>query len=116
MFDKFDLWKYSELSNCWDYVRAFLKERENIDLPEYGILPTDKKAMTKAYKELKGRFVECGPEQNAVACQYHGKLMVHVGVVDGGYIRHTSSQKGTTKEKIKDFERIRTRYFKYADA
>jgi len=119
MFDKFDLWKYSDNSNCWDFVRAWLIEKAGVPpeaVPKYGILPSDKKAMTQAYKDVRGQFEECGPEQNAVACQYSGKLLIHVGVVDNGYIRHTGETKGTTKEKIQDFEKIKTVYFKYASA
>lgn len=119
MFNKFDLWKYSDNSNCWDYVREWLIERAGVPedaVPRFGILPSDKKSMTEAYRGVKGRFVECGPEQNAVACQYSGKLLIHVGVVDGNYVRHTGRQKGTTKEKISDFEKMKTVYFKYAKA
>lgn len=107
MFDKFDTWTYSDNSNCWDFVRAWMIRAgvPESDVPKYGILPTDKRAMTKAANQVKTNFVDCGPIQNAIACQYRGRTILHVGVVDEGLIRHTSSQFGTKRSKIADFQR-----------
>jgi len=119
MFDRFDLWRYSDNANCWDYVREFLIDRAGIPaeaVPRFGILPSDKRGMTKAHNMLKPKFVRCGPEQYAIACQYFGRVLVHVGVVDNGMVRHTSSKKGTTNQKISDFEKSPTVYYKYANA
>lgn len=109
MIDKFDLWQYRENANCWDFVRAFLIERAGIDaadVPRFGICPDDKKAMTKASAGVRRSFSESGPEQFAIACHYVGRVLYHVGVVDGGIIRHTGKQTGTRKDSIKEFERL----------
>ena len=119
MFDKFDTWKYCDNANCWDYVRSWLIEKAGVpesDVPKFGILPAEKKKMTTAHDIVKGKFVKCFRDQNAVACQYIGNVLIHVGVVDGCYVRHTGREKGTTKEKFTDFEKIKTVYFKYANS
>jgi hypothetical protein len=103
MFSELDLWKYSNDSNCWDYVCAFYKKL-GYDLPKFGIHPQDKKGMTKASLSLIDDFVECGPVQNAIACHYHGKIFFHVGVVDGGRVRHVSNKTGARRDTIKRFE------------
>lgn len=107
MLDKFDIWKYRDNANCWDYVREYLIERAGIppgDVPKYGILPSDKRAMTKAANDVKQTFINSGPVQYAVACHYLGKTIIHVGVIDKGCVRHTGSKTGTMKSSIKDFE------------
>lgn len=107
MFDKFDIWKYSDNHNCWDYVREYLIERAGVpaeDVPKYGICPDDKKAMTAASKDVEKSFIDCGPEQYAIACHYFGETIIHVGVVDKNYVRHTSRKRGTMKSTIKEFE------------
>ena len=102
--DKFDLWRYSDESNCWDFVIAFLKEK-GVDLPRFGICPQDKRGMTKASLGVVDNYlVECGPVQNAIAAQYHGKLLFHVGVVDKGMIRHAHHKSGVRRDTIKRFE------------
>jgi hypothetical protein len=119
MFDRFDVWTFSDNHNCWDFVREYLIEKAGVppeDVPKFGILPTDKRSMTKAYRGVKCKFVECGAQQNAIACQYHGGLLQHVGVVDGDFVRHTGKTKGTTKQKISDFEKDKTVYYKYVNA
>jgi len=107
MFDKFDMWKYRDTSNCWDYVRAWMIERAGVpvdDVPKFGICPTNKRAMTKAAILVARAFKLVNePEQNAIACQYHGKVLEHVGIVDGKYVRHVSSQRGCVKELISKF-------------
>lgn len=108
MFNRFDIWKYSNNSNCWDYVREYLLEHTNIperDIPKYGILPSNKRAMTKAANVVSESFIECNPKQYAIACHYQGNTILHVGIVDGEYVRHTSYN-GTMKSKIKDFEKM----------
>lgn len=105
MFSKFDLWQYRSDNNCWDFVREFLIERgvPCEDIPKYGIAPSNKKAMTGAHHAVKKMFVESGPVQNAIACHYHGGLLLHVGVVDGGHVRHTGEKIGTRKDPIDEF-------------
>jgi len=107
MFDKFDCWKYSDFHNCWDYVREFLIDRAGVpseDVPKYGICPDDKKAMTLAARNVEKTFTLCEPQQFAIACHFMGKIITHVGVVDGDRIRHTGRTQGTTKSTIKEFE------------
>ena len=109
MFDRFDCWKYSEFHNCWDFVREFLIDRAGVppeDVPRYGICPDDKKAMTLAARSVEKTFNPCEPRQFAIACHFIGKTIIHVGVVDGGRIRHTGKNRGTTKSTIKDFEAL----------
>jgi len=108
MFNRFDVWKYSETSNCWDYVREYLIEKgfPPEDFPKSGIAPSDKRGMTKQAEIIQLKFVECGPINNAIACHYHGRVLRHVGVVDGLYVRHTNDWCGTMKVRIKQFERM----------
>ena len=104
MIDKYDLWKYGPNTNCWDFVVNFMRDL-NVELPKFGICHKDKKAMTKASKGVISSYlVECSAIQNAIACHYHGKLLLHVGVVDNGYVRHAHPKLGMKKDKIKDFE------------
>jgi len=112
MLDQFDVWKYAQNHNCWDFVREFLIDRTEIsadDLPKYGILPCNKREMTKAARSVEANFIETGPRNYAIACQYHGKLITHVGVVEGKMVRHTGEQRGTMREPIKKFERNASR-------
>jgi hypothetical protein len=106
MFNRFDVWRYTDDSNCWDLVRQWLVGVgvPECDVPKYGIIPSNKKAMTKAANDVKTNFVDCGPVQNAIACHYRGRTILHVGIVDGGMVRHTS-RSGTMKTKICEFER-----------
>lgn len=107
MFDKFDLWKWEADHNCWDYVREYLIERIGVphdDVPKYGIAPHDKRAMTKASQKVTPKFIDCEPKNGAIACHYHGKCILHVGVVEDGFVRHCSKEWGTIKESIKRFE------------
>lgn len=105
MMDKFDYWKYSDDSNCWDFVIAFLFDRCGVELPRFGICPQDKRSMTKASKNvIDAHLVECGPIQNAIACQYHGKLLCHVGIIDNGMVRHAHHKSGIRRDTLKRFE------------
>ena len=103
MFDRFDLWKYSDDANCWDFVCEFYKDL-GFDLPRFGIKPTNKRGMTRASLSLMDDFIESGPVQNAVACHYNGKLLFHVGIVDRGMVRHAHHASGTRRDTIKRFE------------
>jgi molybdopterin synthase catalytic subunit len=107
MWDKFDIWKYRDNANCWDYVREFLIERAGVpssDVPKYGIAPDNKREMTKAANDVKQTFIDSEPVQHAVACHYVGRTIIHVGVIDNGYVRHTGKKTGTMKSTIKEFE------------
>jgi len=108
MFDRFDVWQYSDDHNCWDFVREYLIEKAGVnpnDVPKYGILPSSKREMTEAARSVAKNFVESKPVDYAVACQYHGKILQHVGVVFDGKVHHTGSKIGTKKEPISKFER-----------
>lgn len=108
MFDRFDVWQYREDNNCWDFVREFLLDRTSIpseDIPKFGICPKDKRSINSAAKDLYGSFVETGPVNFSIACQYIGGILHHIGVVDGGYIRHhTGSVKYPLRDTVKQFE------------
>jgi hypothetical protein len=107
MLDRFDYWKYSDNSNCWDFVVCFLSDRCGIDLPKFGICPQDKKGMTKASGPvIDSHLIECDPIQNAIACHYHGRLLVHVGVIDNGVVRHAHQKTGVRRDTIKRFESL----------
>lgn len=115
MLDKFEVWQYRDDNNCWDYVRQFLSERAGVDekeIPKFGLSPDDKQGMTSAYREVKRAYFESDAVNYAVACQYLGGALIHVGVVYDGMVWHTGRKHGTTKEKIKGFERkAKTRYW-----
>lgn len=112
MIDEFDLWRYSDDSNCWDFVCAFLNKK-GVDLPRFGICPSDKRGMTKAAKGVIDSYlIECEPRQNAIACHYHGGLLLHVGVIDSSKVRHAHKQFGVRRDTIKSFESMaqKTKY------
>ena len=107
MFNKWDVWKYTSDDNCWEYVRQFLIIEAGInpeDVPKFGICPSNKREMTKASIEVAKNFTESNPVQFAVACQFHGKLLIHVGIIDNGIVRHVGKTCGTKKERISSFE------------
>ena len=62
--------------------------------------------MTKAAMQVEENFIDCGPIDNAVACHYFKKTIWHVGIVEGGMVRHTGRQYGTTQHKISEFEKL----------
>lgn len=98
----FEVWTYSDNSNCWDYVRHHLKSA-GVDLPKFGISPKDKKKMTLASKGLESDFIECQPVNNSIACQYFGDILFHVGIVKGGKVCHVGSKTGLRYDSINDF-------------
>ena len=112
MHDEWLLWQYRADNNCWDFVRAVLNKEFNVpvsELPKFGICPSDKVSMTTAYQSVKSGFKRiANPVEGAVACHFHGRTLVHVGVVLGGKVFHTSSHSGTRKDSIKTFSRIST--------
>lgn len=106
---KYELWQYRDDANCWDYVREFLLDFTDVpeeDVPPFTIHPDDKKNMTGASLGVAGNFVDCTPRDYAIACQYHGVSLIHVGVVYGGRIWHSGRKCGTRRDKIKLFERL----------
>ena len=106
MFDRFDYWKYTNDHNCWDFVREWWIDKgiSPDDIPRFGICPTNKREMTKAAQPVISELVECGPIQNSVACHYHGNLLLHVGMVDNGIVRHAHPKMGCRRDTIKRFE------------
>jgi hypothetical protein len=112
MRDNWLLWQYRDDNNCWDFVRAILTKEFNVPLdavPKFGICPSDKTSMTSAYQAVKQGFKRIKqPVDGAVACHFHGRTLVHVGVVMDGKVYHASSHSGTRKNSIKTFSRIST--------
>lgn len=84
--------------------------------PKFGILPSDKSSMTSASESVKTHFIQIDrPEQNSIACQYRGDTLLHVGIVDGGRIRHVKNKNGVKYDTIKQFSRFNNvKYFRYA--
>lgn len=117
MFDRFDIWQYRDDANCWDYVREWLIEKAGVpavDVPKFGICPYDKKSMHAAHNGVIKTFIRVDePLNHAIAAQYIGKTIFHVGIVDGDNVRHTGRKQGTRKEKIKEFEKGASRVVYY---
>lgn len=105
--DKFDLWKFTNQSNCWDFVRQYLLERSSIppeDMPKLGILHTDHEAKTAEKEVISCSFVQIDkPCDLAIACSHAGNLLTHVGVCEGDFIRH-ATYRGAIREPISRFE------------
>lgn len=113
--DKFDTWQYRHNANCWDFVCTWLREKEGIELPRFGIVPDDKRGMTKASINVIHNYLTPidKPLDSAIAAHYRQRTIIHVGVVDGKFIRHTGKKCGTRKDTIQQFERMSsiTRYY-----
>jgi hypothetical protein len=111
------LWQYRDHNNCWDFVREVLNKEFNVPrnvLPKFGICPSDKKAMTAAYAEVKQGFVPITePKEGAIACHFMGDILTHVGVVMNGKVWHASSKHGVRKDAIKTFSRIAKTEYKF---
>lgn len=112
MLSKWDIWRYSDESNCWDFVCAFLADVvPSTDLPKFGVTYQDVKGMTRCKDGIIENYVLSEPVQNAIACHYHGKALLHVGVVDGEHVRHVGKY-GHRRDTIEKFESLaqRTEY------
>ena len=107
MFNDLLTWSYRDDNNCWDFVRACLLRVgvPDSDIPKYDIRPNDKESMTIASRTVARSFIECNPMNYAVASEYRGKTIIHVGFVYNGYVYHAAKSKGAQKTRIKDFER-----------
>lgn len=111
------LWQYRDDNNCWDFVRTVLHAEFGIPrdaVPKYGICPSDKVAMTEAFKEIKKGFLKVdGPCIGAVACHFEGIYLCHVGVIrSDNLVWNASSARGVSKDSIRFFEKMnRTEYY-----
>lgn len=106
---KFETWRYSDDRNCWEFVRQFLfscTELECDQLPKFGILPSDKKSMTKASISVFKPFIECKPIDLSIACHYSGKVLYHVGIVYNNEVWHVGEKTGMRRDSIKRFESL----------
>lgn len=74
------------------------------DIPPQDIHPDDKPAMTDAGSRIGDNFYPCPPDDFAIACQYVGDFLRHVGVVYKGRVWHTGSKCGTQVVPIDKFE------------
>lgn len=117
MPDRFDCWRFSDSNNCWEFVRQYLIEKAKIpseDVPKLGVCINDHRAKTSSYAEISKTFTQIPePKDFAIACDFRGKLLVHVGIVEGCTIRH-ATQKGSHRDKISKFESMsagQTRYY-----
>lgn len=112
MFKWFQRWRYTDDDNCWEYVRQFLIREAGVEshlLPKFGICPSDKKSMTKAYLNVKRSFVDSDPVDFSVACCLRGRLIDHVGIVYNDKVWHTGSKTGTQCLSIERFENLSPR-------
>jgi len=104
--DRFDLWKFTNENNCWEFVRQFLLENTSIHsehIPKLGILHTDHEAKTEGEKIVSALFIKIDkPQEFAIACSHSGNLLTHVGVCHNGVIRH-ATYKGALREPIHRF-------------
>ena len=118
MFNKFDMWQYRDVGgNCWDFVRAMVKDMTGVELLKSDILPKNKKGMTRDAKKVLKNCIECAPRELAFACHYHKKTLIHVGLIYKGKVRHTGSKIGNRIDSLEDFELMSTttRYFIHKD-
>jgi len=115
MLDKFSMWRWQENANCWDFVREYAIDVlyiPAIDVPKFGALSVDKRATTKAYRDIKSAFLDSPCKHGAIACHFRGKLLIHVGVVVGDRIYHCQEGGHAKKDKIRAFEAMaETRYW-----
>jgi hypothetical protein len=112
------LWQYRDDHNCWDFVRAVLEKEFNIPsyaIPKHGVCATDKAGIDTTYQHEKQRFIPINAPQNgAVACQYAGETLTHVGIVLNDFIFHASSRHGVRKTTLSAFLRIaKTRFYQW---
>tara|TARA_B100000614_G_C14236739_1_gene364819 strand:- start:200 stop:577 length:378 start_codon:yes stop_codon:yes gene_type:complete len=111
MRDRWQVWQYRDDANCWDFVRAMLINEAGINpavLPVFGVLPDDKRGMTKAHHVVRGAFRAVNtPATFDVACQYRGKCLIHVGIVIDGAIWHVGRKTGFRIDHIPLFSQQR---------
>lgn len=108
------LWQYRDDANCFDFVRALLITQYNYPesaIPRFDILPTERLAMTREYKKLTGFFgLLDTPEPQAIACQFRGRVLAHVGLVrECGLIWHAGRAQGVRVDSVATFESLATR-------
>lgn len=105
---RFRLWQYRDPGyNCSDFVAAFLTtftSLKNTDYPVGLVSASNALGKAKAHKRVSQLFEPCEPCDFALACQYIGRVFVHVGVVYQGMVWHTGSGTGTVVESIDQFK------------
>lgn len=117
MQTKWHFWQYRPDNNCWAFVRAILHEEFNVPsyaLPMWGsISPAERRAMTKAYRSMRNGFTQqTRPVDGAIACQFTGQVLTHVGIVADSMVWHVGASFGMKKEPITKFEaNSRTEYW-----
>lgn len=106
---RFRHWQYRDPgANCSDYVAAFLRAFTSLSADDYpvGVVSArDGLRKARAHERVVQLFEACEPRDFALACQYIGRVFVHVGVVFGGQVWHTGAATGTVVESVERFER-----------
>ena len=118
MRERWQVWHYRDDANCWDFVRALLIAEAGIHpdaLPVFGLLPDDKRGMTKAYQVVKHGFRDVStPSTFDVACVYRGKCLIHVGVVIEGRVWHVGRKTGFRIDTFTQFSQQRqVKFYRY---
>jgi hypothetical protein len=115
---KYQLWQYRNDNNCWDFVRAVLKDEFKVpemSIPRFGLCKDDVIAVDSAYSEVKSGFAAIArPMESAIACHFAGLALNHVGIVVGDRVWHVGSATNVRADKFRTFERkARTEYYKW---
>lgn len=104
----FRRWQYRDPgANCSDYVAAFLLAFTPLvasDFPVGVVAAHDGLRKARAHERVVKLFRACEPRDFALACQYVGRVFVHVGVVYGGNVWHSGAAIGTVVESVEKFE------------
>lgn len=105
---RFRLWQYRDPgANCSDFVAAFLAAFTTLQADDYpvGLVTADNVlGKARAHARVSQLFERCEPRDFALACQYVGRVFVHVGVVYQGKVWHTGSATGTVVDTIEQFK------------
>ena len=112
---RFRLWQYRDPgANCSDFVAAFLAAFTSLqpdDYPVGVITASDVLGKARAHARVSQLFEPCQPRDFALACQYVGRVFVHVGVVYQGKVWHTSGSTGTVVDSIQQFKQRGTQFW-----
>lgn len=94
-------------ADCWGIVVLWMREKHNLDLPEYGSVVT--KGMQDCFQSEHVKFINKFAE-GSIACVFTraaGKeVFTHVGIVAHDKILHTSITRGPRLDEKRKFDRL----------